>query len=82
MTTEEIPIYFRWIEYVGPFKPLFSEILVLQLEASFSFSCSWTFFEKSNGMYVHGTKNDKVFQDDGGNLEDSHIGVSLDIEVH
>jgi len=28
MTTEEIPIYFRWIEYVGPFKPIFSEMMV------------------------------------------------------
>jgi hypothetical protein len=27
MTTEEIPIYFRWIEYVGPFKPIFAEPL-------------------------------------------------------
>ena len=27
MTTEEIPIYFRWIEYVGPFKPIFAELL-------------------------------------------------------
>lgn len=28
MTTEEIPIYFRWIEYVGPFKPIFAELNV------------------------------------------------------
>ncbi|CAK9049462.1 Protein white [Durusdinium trenchii] len=28
ITTEEIPIYFRWIEYVGPFKPVFSEMMV------------------------------------------------------
>lgn len=27
MKTEEIPIYFRWIEYVGPFKPIFAEML-------------------------------------------------------
>ena len=46
MTTEEIPIYFRWIEYVGPFKPIFSEILVLQLAINGSLVsvCSWTFF--------------------------------------
>lgn len=47
MTTEEIPIYFRWIEYVGPFKPIFSEILVLQLAingSQFQFVAGLFFF--------------------------------------
>lgn len=54
MTTEEIPIYFRWIEYVGPFKPIFSEILVLQLAingSQFQFVAGLFFFEKSNHIY-------------------------------
>ena len=25
ITTDDIPVYFRWIEVIGPFKPIFSE---------------------------------------------------------
>ena len=31
LTTEDTPVYFRWIEYVGPFRPIYSERLVFLL---------------------------------------------------
>jgi len=55
MTTEEIPIYFRWIEYVGPFKPIFSEILVLQLAingSQFQFVAGRFFFWKNPTIFM------------------------------